>query len=86
MSCGSTTRISIISPQSASLPQLRWPWQFALEWLTKITQYYERSSQYRELLELDDRLLADIGLSRHQIGADALKSSQTFLTMWHVHR
>jgi uncharacterized protein YjiS (DUF1127 family) len=86
MSYGSATRTSIISPQSASLPHIRRPWQFALEWLTEITQYYERSSQYRELLELDDRLLADIGLSRYQIGAEALKSSRTLLTMWHVHR
>jgi uncharacterized protein YjiS (DUF1127 family) len=88
MSCGNATCTSIHyrKPVSASLPDLRWSWQLPLEWLTKIARYYERWCQCRELLELDDQLLADIGLSRHQVAEDALKSCRTRLTMWHVHR
>jgi uncharacterized protein YjiS (DUF1127 family) len=88
MSCGNGTCTSIHyrTPVSASLPHLRWSWQLPLEWLTKTAQYCERRSQRRELLELNDQLLADIGLSRHQVAEDALKDSRTRLTMWHVHR
>jgi len=48
--------------------------------------WIERRSRYRELRELHDRLLADIGLSRHQVGEDPLRASRTFLAMWHADR
>nr|WP_244568008.1 DUF1127 domain-containing protein [Bradyrhizobium erythrophlei] len=48
--------------------------------------WIERRSRYRELRELDDRLLADIGLSRHQVGEDPLRSTRMCLTMWHADR
>jgi uncharacterized protein YjiS (DUF1127 family) len=88
MSCGNATCTSIDyrKPVSASFPRLKWSWRLTLEWLTEIARYCERWSQRRELLELDDRLLADIGLSRQQVAEDALKASRTRLTMWHVHR
>jgi uncharacterized protein YjiS (DUF1127 family) len=35
--------------------------------LAVIALRWERRGQYRELLELDDRLLADIGLSRANV-------------------
>jgi uncharacterized protein YjiS (DUF1127 family) len=88
MSCGNATCTSINyrKPVSAPLPDLGWSWRLPLAWLIKIARTCERWSQRRELLELDDRLLADIGLSRHQVAEDALKASRMRLTLWHVHR
>jgi len=51
-------------------PNLSWFWRFPLALLDAIT----RRRQYNELLELDDRLLADIGVSR-TIVAEVRKSS-----------
>jgi uncharacterized protein YjiS (DUF1127 family) len=45
----------------------------------------ERRHQLGQLLELDDRLLADIGLSRQQAVEAALESSWTHM-MWHAYR
>jgi uncharacterized protein YjiS (DUF1127 family) len=46
----------------------------------------ERRYQCKELLGLDDRLLADIGISREQAIEEALKSSWAHLLMWHLYR
>jgi uncharacterized protein YjiS (DUF1127 family) len=66
MSCGSTTSIStnILETASPSLPGLGWSWKIPLAWLDEIARRWERRGQYRELLELDDRMLADVGLTR----------------------
>ncbi|UPJ40441.1 DUF1127 domain-containing protein [Bradyrhizobium sp. 40] len=65
MSCDSTTG-SICTSNAAFVrsPNPRWFWKLALALLDGIT----RRRQYDELLELDDRLLADIGLSRTIVG------------------
>jgi len=52
----------------------------------KIALGLERRHQRRELLGLDDRLLADIGISREQAIEEALKSSWAHLLMWHLYR
>jgi uncharacterized protein YjiS (DUF1127 family) len=52
----------------------------------KIAMGLERRYQCKELLGLDDRLLADIGISREQAIEEALKSSWAHLLMWHLYR
>ncbi|MCK1717374.1 DUF1127 domain-containing protein [Bradyrhizobium sp. 141] len=70
MSCDSTTASTDTSRAAfAPSPTLRWFWRLPLALLNGIT----RRRQYNELLELDDRLLADVGLSR-TIVAEVRKS------------
>ncbi|WP_377827613.1 DUF1127 domain-containing protein [Bradyrhizobium lupini] len=65
MSCDSTTgSIGTSSAAFVSSPSPAWFWKLTLALLDGIT----RRRQYDELLELDDRLLADIGLSRTIVG------------------
>lgn len=61
MSCGSTTSNSTytIDALSPSLPDVGW-WKIPFVWLVGMAQAWERQCQYKELLELDDRLLADM--------------------------
>jgi uncharacterized protein YjiS (DUF1127 family) len=62
MSCGKLTNtLDVASP---SFPAFRWSWKIPLAWLAGIALGWERRCQYKQLLELDDRLLADMGLSR----------------------
>jgi uncharacterized protein YjiS (DUF1127 family) len=88
MSCGSTACTSTTHIETASpwFSDVRWLWRISIAWLTIIAQFCEQRSRCRELLELDDHLLADIGLSRHQIADDALKNSRALLTIWHAYR
>ena len=77
MSCGGTTH----PPQLpfTALPALAIPapftgwghvcWRFA----TRLLRIYDRQQQRRVLLELDDHLLADIGLTREQALAEGRK-------------
>jgi uncharacterized protein YjiS (DUF1127 family) len=60
--------------------------KIAFKTASKIAMGLERRHQRRELLGLDDRLLADIGISRGQAIEEALKSSWAHLLMWHVYR
>jgi Domain of unknown function (DUF1127). len=61
-----------------------------LSWLAKIAAKIalglERRHQRRDLLGLDDRILADIGISREQAVEEALKSSWAHILMWQLHR
>jgi uncharacterized protein YjiS (DUF1127 family) len=84
MSCGSTTCTSTSYDLPASKPfaGFEWLWQRPSAWLAKINDGCERSHQRRQLLELDNRLLADIGLSRDDAVEEACKSSWIRLTMW----
>ncbi|WP_259265517.1 MULTISPECIES: DUF1127 domain-containing protein [Bradyrhizobium] len=66
MSCDSTTASSGISRAAfGPAPNLAWVWRLPLTLLNAIT----RRREYNELLELDDRLLADVGLSRPIVAA-----------------
>jgi uncharacterized protein YjiS (DUF1127 family) len=87
MPCGNANSSSANYIETAlpSFPDRRWSWQIPLSWLARIAFECERRHQRRQLLELDDRLLADIGISRQQAVEEALKSSWTHL-MWHVYR
>jgi uncharacterized protein YjiS (DUF1127 family) len=48
--------------------------------LAGIALAWKRRSQYRELLELDDRLLADIGISRTVV--EEIRESPLYERAW----
>jgi uncharacterized protein YjiS (DUF1127 family) len=85
MSCGSTTCTSTSYDIPASKPfaGFQWLWQKPSVWLAKINDGHERWHQRRQLRELDDRLLADIGLSRDDVVEE---SSRVRLTMWRIYQ
>ncbi|MET3839908.1 DUF1127 domain-containing protein [Bradyrhizobium sp. OAE829] len=66
MSCGSTTcnPTNTLDTASPAFPDLGRSWKIPFAWLDGLTLRWERRRQYKQLLELDDRLLADMGLSR----------------------
>ena len=82
MSCGSTicNSTKTLDAASPSLPDLRWSWKIPLAWLAGIALGWERRYQRRQLLELDDHLLADIGLSRTTI--EEVRRSPLYLIAW----
>ena len=79
MSCGSTTCNSATT-LDASFPNLGWSWKIPLAWLTGIALWLDRRYEYRQLLELDDHLLADIGLSRADV--EEVRRSHLYLAAW----
>jgi uncharacterized protein YjiS (DUF1127 family) len=78
MSCGSPTCNSIKTLDAAlpSYPDLRWNWKNPLTWLTGMALRWEREYQLREL---DDRLLADIGVPR---AAEEVRRSNLYMIAW----
>jgi uncharacterized protein YjiS (DUF1127 family) len=84
MSCANTPSASI--NHAKLVPNPKRPWLRLFVRLTVFSRYFARRSTRRELLALNDHLLADIGLSKHDTSEDAVKSSRTCMTMWHVHR
>ena len=82
MSCGSTNCNSINTLGAASpiFPDLGWSWKIPLAWLAGIARGWERRYQCRQLLELDDHLLADIGLSRTAV--EEVRRSPLYLIAW----
>jgi uncharacterized protein YjiS (DUF1127 family) len=82
MSCGSTICNSTnnLKATRPSFPDPRWSWKIPLAWLDGIARRWERQYQYRQLLELDDHLLADIGLSRTAV--DEVRRSHFYLIAW----
>ncbi|CAN7417107.1 DUF1127 domain-containing protein [Bradyrhizobium sp. LjRoot220] len=86
MPCGSTTCNStntldtVSSFPGSSFPGLGWSWRIPLAWLDRTAQRWERRRQYGQLLELDDRMLADIGLSRTI--AKEVRRSSLYITAW----
>jgi uncharacterized protein YjiS (DUF1127 family) len=82
MSCGSTiyNSTNTLGAASPSFPDLRWSWKVPLAWLTGIALRLERRHQYRQLLELDDRLLADIGVSRNAV--EEVRRSHLYMIAW----
>jgi uncharacterized protein YjiS (DUF1127 family) len=81
MSCGSTTASSTynIHVSARSFPGSRW-WKTPLAWLVGIVLAWERRCQYRQLLELDDRLLSDMGISRTAV--EEVRRSALYLIAW----
>ena len=81
MSCGSTTSNSTYNNPAPvrSFPDSRW-WKIPFAWLVGIVPAWERRCQYRQLLELDDRLLADMGISRTTV--EEVRRSPLYLIAW----
>jgi uncharacterized protein YjiS (DUF1127 family) len=82
MPCGSTIDDSThtLDAVSPAFPAFRWSWKVPLAWLAGIALWWERRAKYRELLELDDRLLADIGISRTDV--EEVRRSPRYLDAW----
>jgi uncharacterized protein YjiS (DUF1127 family) len=82
MSCGSTTgnSTSTLHAASPSFPDLGWSWKVPLAWLTRIAMGWERREQYGQLLELDDRLLADMGIPRTAV--EEVRGSPLYMLAW----
>jgi uncharacterized protein YjiS (DUF1127 family) len=82
MSCGSTTGNSTntLGAASPSFPDLRWSWKIPLAWLDGIALRWERRRQHRQLLELDDRMLSDIGMSRTTV--EEVRRSRLYMIAW----
>ena len=82
MSCGGIlcNSSSTLEATSPAFPDPRWIWKIPLAWLAGIAPAWERRYQRRRLLELDDRLLADIGLSRTAV--EEARRSPLYLIAW----
>ena len=79
MSCGSTST-NTLDAASTSVPDRRWSWKIPLAWLAGIALGWGRRYQRRQLLdELDDRLLADIGVPR---AAEEVRRSKLYMIAW----
>jgi uncharacterized protein YjiS (DUF1127 family) len=82
MSCGSTVSNSTNNLEAAShlFPHLRRFWKLLLTWLAGMALGWERRYQYKQILELDDRLLADIGVSRAAV--EEVRRSHLYMIAW----
>jgi uncharacterized protein YjiS (DUF1127 family) len=82
MPCGSTISNSTntLGAPSPSLPVLGWSWRIPLAWLAGIVPTWDRRRQYGELLELDDHLLDDIGVSRTRV--EEVRRSSLYARAW----
>jgi uncharacterized protein YjiS (DUF1127 family) len=80
MPCGSTTGNSGTPLDATSPPNLEWSWKISLAWLTAIALSLDRRYEHRQLLELDDHLLADIGLPRTDV--EEVRRSHLYLMAW----
>ena len=87
MSCSSAGLTSANHTPAAllSFPDRGRFWHITLSWLAGIAVRGQRRRQYPQPLELNDRLLADIGISGQHPVEHALKSSWIRVLMWHVH-
>lgn len=78
MASDSTTSNS--NNEAASFPTLRWSWKSPLAWLDGIALWLEERHQYKELLDLDERMLADIGVSKP--AAIEARRSHLYMIAW----
>jgi uncharacterized protein YjiS (DUF1127 family) len=82
MSCGSTICTSTnYLETAASFPDPGWSRKIPLASLNGIALAWALRRQRRQLLELDDRLLSDVGISRRQAAEEAFKSSWARILM-----
>lgn len=80
MSCSSATSTHTLGAASLSFRELRWSRKTPLAWLVAAILGWERRRQYKQLLELDDRLLADMGISRTTV--EEIRRSPFYLIAW----
>ena len=88
MSCGTTTCTSTPYDLPVSKPFSGFEWlrQTSIALLASISSSCERWHQRRQLLDLDDHLLADIGITRDQALEEARKSFWVSVNMLDVDR
>jgi uncharacterized protein YjiS (DUF1127 family) len=82
MPCGGATckSTNTLDAASSSFPDFGWSWKTLITWLAGLALGWQRQSQYSQLLELDDRLLADIGVSRTAV--KEVRRSELYLIAW----
>ena len=80
MSCGSTISTNTFDAASFSFRHLRWSGKAPLAWLVAAILRWEQRRQYKQLLELDDRLLLDMGVSRTTV--EEVRRSPLYLIAW----
>jgi uncharacterized protein YjiS (DUF1127 family) len=82
MSCGSNTckSTNTLDAVLPVFPDLGWSWKIPLAWLAAIAWGWDRRRQYRQLLELDDHLLADIGVSRTAV--EEMREASLYERAW----
>jgi len=82
MPCASTTckSTNTLDAAPSSFPDFGRSWKILITWLAGQALGWKRRSQYSQLLELDDRLLADIGVSRTAV--KEVRRSQLYLIAW----
>jgi uncharacterized protein YjiS (DUF1127 family) len=80
MASDSTISNSNNTREAASFPTFRWSWKSPLAWLGGLALWLEERHQYKELLELDERLLADIGVSKP--AAIEARRSHLYMIAW----
>ncbi|MDI1264308.1 MAG: DUF1127 domain-containing protein [bacterium] len=78
MSCGNST--NTLDVARSPLPAFGWSWKTPFAWLVALVLEWERRRQYRQLLELDDRLLADLGITR--TAAEEARRSPLYIIAW----
>jgi|GEM_PF-3141096 len=82
MTCSSATRGPTNTSHAivSAVPNPRGFRKFVLAPLVGMVLWLERRRQYGELLELDDRLLADLGLSKTVV--EEVRRSSLYLDAW----
>ena len=80
MPCDSVICNSSDTLDTASFPTLQWSWRNPLSWLVGIANWLERRREYKQLLELDERLLVDMGLSKST--AVEARKSDLYMIAW----
>jgi uncharacterized protein YjiS (DUF1127 family) len=80
MSCGSTTSTNTQRAASLVFPGLGRSCKTLLAWLAKIALWWVWRPEHRQLHELDDWLLADIGVSRTT--AEEARRSELYQSAW----
>ena len=82
MARGSTNfgSINALDTASPSFPDSAWSWKIPLAWLVAIVLWWDRRYQYRKLLELDDRLLDDMGIARTAV--EEARRSHLYMLAW----
>lgn len=82
MACDSTTcgSINALDAASPAFPDLGWSWKNPFAWLVGMVLWWDRRYQYGKLLELDDRLLDDMGFARTVV--EEARRSRLYMIAW----
>lgn len=86
MPCGSPNCTSSLALDAAlpAFPDIRRYWKTPFAWLVAIARWWRRRFEYRQLLELDDRMLDDVGMSRTSI--EEMRGASIYERAWQENR